>query len=819
LTLGRSWGKDAEHPLRMRYKLRRLARGCGLLAALGILASTVCAQTTVKLNELLANGVALQNGAGKVTDWVELFNTSTAAVDLSGSSLTDDTTKPRKYIFPPGTTIAPNGYRVVLLDGDVAASLTPVPLVNAGFSLKANGDKLYFYASPAQNNVLIDSVVFGLQLPDKTIGRSPNGTGAWTLCVPSANGSNRAVQLGTAAGLKVNEWMASPNSGDDWFEIYNSSNLAVDLSGLFLTDTLTLPTQHAIRPLSYIGNELDAYVRFWASGDTNSGANHVNFKLSGNGESLGIFSTAGTKIDSITFAAQQDGISEGRLPDGAAGFAKFPKTSSPGEPNFATLSNVVINEVLAHTDEPLEDAVEIYNPTATRVDIGGWYLSNQRTQLKKYRIPAGTFVEPNGYVVIYESQFDGPAAASPFTFNSAHGDEVYLSQADASGNLTGARVGEVFEASENGVSLGRYQTSVAGDYKFVAMSSRSFGQDDPVSIGQFELGKGAPNPLPKVGPIVINEIMYHPPDIGTNDNVIDEYIELANVTPLSVPLYDPQYPTNKWRLQNAVDFDFPGTTVIPANSIFLVVSFDPIARGDLLAAFRTKFNVPAGVQVLGPYTGKLDNNSEAVEIYRPDPVQLPPHPDAGFVPFIRADKVNYEDAAPWPTGADGSGQSMQRKNSLRFGNDPINWQAAAPTPGRPNGADIADADGDGMPDAYETSKGFNPNDAKDAAQDADSDSFTNLQEFIAGTDPKNASSKLQIDRLTPSTGAGVPAKIVFTAQAGKTYTVQYRNSLKSSSWQTLQDVPAQSSTAQVEVQDASAATRFDRYYRVITPGN
>ncbi len=48
-----------------------------------------------------------------------------------------------------------------------------------------------------------------------------------------------------------------------------------------------------------------------------------------------------------------------------------------------------------------------------------------------------------------------------------------------------------------------------------------------------------------------------------------------------------------------------------------------------------------------------------------------------------------------------------------------------------------DADKDGMPDAWETKYGLNPNDPDDAKKDSDGDTFTNLEEFIAKTDPTN----------------------------------------------------------------------------------
>jgi len=50
---------------------------------------------------------------------------------------------------------------------------------------------------------------------------------------------------------------------------------------------------------------------------------------------------------------------------------------------------------------------------------------------------------------------------------------------------------------------------------------------------------------------------------------------------------------------------------------------------------------------------------------------------------------------------------------------------------------VLDSDGDGMPDEWEKRHGLNPNDAADAAADADGDAFTNLEEYQAKTDPTN----------------------------------------------------------------------------------
>ena len=279
--------------------------------------------------------------------------------------------------------------------------------------------------------------------------------------------------------------------------------------------------------------------------------------------------------------------------------------------------------------------------------------------------------------MFYQTQFNSGGPGS-FTLDSAGGGQVHLSEADAAGNLSGRRAVARFGAAANGVSFGRYETCNGAD--FVAMSQRTFGQDAPASLAQFRTGAGLFNAYPKVGPVVINELMYHPPGATNTDNTLDEYIELHNFSAGAVALYDPAAPANTWRLRNGVTFVFPQNITLPASGYLIVVSFDPVASAAQLAAFRSLYGVSASVPVFGPYSGKLDNGGESVELYRPDT----PQAGSGYVPYLLVDRVAYGDSAPWPVGGDGGGASLQRGAASEHGNDAANWSAAGPTAGRAN---------------------------------------------------------------------------------------------------------------------------------------
>ncbi|PYM11565.1 MAG: hypothetical protein DME18_13680, partial [Verrucomicrobia bacterium] len=410
--------------------------------------STTTVGVPVVLNEVLASNHSLTNADGTTSDWVELFNPSTNAVNLADASLSNDPNAPRKFVFAPGTLIPAGGFLLIYCNNN-----SPPAANNTGFALNATGGSVFLFTTLANGGGLIDAVSYGLQTADFSIGRFPNGSGAWTLNVATPGALNSAAGLGTVANLSVNEWMADPANGSDWFEIYNGGPQPVALDGLFLTDDLTRKTLSPIPPLSFIGTGANGFVRFQADSDPNAGADHVKFKLSKSGDTIGIYSSAGTLVAAVSFGTQQTGVSQGRFPDGSPDTINFTTTVSPGESNYLPLSNVVVNEVLSHTDPPLEDAIEFYNPGAIDVNLGGWFISNTQENLKKYRIADGTTVPAGGFKVFYEFQFNSTNGSSiPFTLNSAHGDRVYLSQADGSGNLTGYRAAAAFGAAANGVS-------------------------------------------------------------------------------------------------------------------------------------------------------------------------------------------------------------------------------------------------------------------------------------------------------------------------------------------------------------------------------
>jgi hypothetical protein len=337
-----------------------------------------------------------------------------------------------------------------------------------------------------------------------------------------------------------------------------------------------------------------------------------------------------------------------------------PSANDPAAPN---IPQVVINEVLTHTDPPQVDAIELRNLSGAQANIGGWFLTDDFSDPKKFVMTNGTVIAANGFRAFLEGEFD--VGLTGFAL-SEHGEEVWLFSGDGV-NLTGYAHGFDFGAAANGVSFGRHVISTGADH-FPAQAGNTLN---------------FANTAPLIGPIIVNEIAYHPPPIVVGpvgyENFDDEYIEIYNVTGSSVPLYDPSFPTNRWQLRDAVDFVFPQTNM-PPNSYALVVSFNP-ADPNLLAAFRSRVGVSPSVPIFGPFSGRLDNNEDSVELVKPGVPEPPGPPDFGLVPEILVERVRYQDESPWPLAADGFGPSLQRVSANTYGNDPVNWVAAARTPG------------------------------------------------------------------------------------------------------------------------------------------
>lgn len=146
-------------------------------------------QGSLLINEFMAgnnNVIVDPDEPFQYPDWLEIYNTSTNPVTLSGKYLTDDLTVPNKYLIPEGVTIAPGGFVVFYADGEPHQG----PL-HTNFRLSKNGESIGLYDSDANGMALIDAYAYGSQANPTSEGRYPDGTARWTtLSAPTPGAVN-----------------------------------------------------------------------------------------------------------------------------------------------------------------------------------------------------------------------------------------------------------------------------------------------------------------------------------------------------------------------------------------------------------------------------------------------------------------------------------------------------------------------------------------------------------------------------------------------------------------------------------------------------
>lgn len=124
---------------------------------------------------------------------------------------------------------------------------------------------------------------------------------------------------------------------------------------------------------------------------------------------------------------------------------------------------------------------------------------------------------------------------------------------------------------------------------------------------------------------------------------------------------------------------------------------------------------------------------------------------------------------------------------------------------------LVDSDADGLPDDWERTWAGGL--AADPRTDADGDGHDLRSEWLAGTNPSDAGSVLQLRVV-----AAWPAvRLAFRSEPGRTYSVQYRDGLVSPGWKSLLDVPAGAVARERQIEDRVAGSASWRWYRVVTP--
>lgn len=449
-------------------------------------------------------------------------------------------------------------------------------------------------------------------------------------------------------------------SGDEYefLELLNTGPVDIDLLGAAMVAGITYTfTQPVIIPaggrLVLVKNRQRFAERYPTV--TNLAPGTYGGQLSNSGETLTLVNGQGAALYSVTYRDDEgwplraDGLGSSLVLANPGGNPNDPANWSdsaifhgqPGEQSLVAWTDVVLNEVLAHSDPPEEDAIELKNLTEEAVDLSGWFLTDNPRYPRKYKITSGSQIPGGGYRVFYEYQFNANPPADPqnqpFAI-SATGEPVLL----LAPHPLGLRLVDAVNvpATPNGVSFGRHPD---GGGPFTLMEFLTFGTAGHNSLAEFRMGQGARNSGALVESVVINEIMYHP---ATEPEEDFEYIELFNRGPVGIDL-------SGWVMRGVGNYEFPAGTTIDAGG-YLVLASNP-------AALIAKHGLNPAI-VFGPYSGRLSNSSDLLRLTDNNGAVI--------------DFVEYQDVEPWPVAADGLGPSLERLAPGARGDDPSNWHAS-----------------------------------------------------------------------------------------------------------------------------------------------
>ncbi len=308
------------------------------------------------------------------------------------------------------------------------------------------------YATVILGSVLLALIAFTPKEPQKRASYTTATEDGMVVEGASADSSYK--------GLRISEIMSSNHTAvpddlgnyADWVEIWNSSDHAVNLNGVGLSDDGT--SIRFLFPDIILEPDKRIVVFCDKTNQVESGRPlHAKFKLSSVGETIYLYDPNAFLLDSVTYRIMSSDTSYALLDDGSFQEVAY---FSPGYPNsqegyltyrtdtMVTEGSLIINEIMADAKSGLADEdgefvdwIELYNTTDSVISLDNFALSNKETKPLKWRFPQGAVIAPHSYYLVFCSGKDrrSDATAIPhanFRISAEH-DTVVLS--DGNGHL------------------------------------------------------------------------------------------------------------------------------------------------------------------------------------------------------------------------------------------------------------------------------------------------------------------------------------------------------------------------------------------------
>jgi hypothetical protein len=331
----------------------------------GAVAPTAAAPAGLVINEVESNGDDV--------DWVELANTSSAPIDVSGWSLLDDSDAHTPYVLPAGSVVAPGGFLVV----DQRSSTAP------GFDFGLGNPDEVRFSDTTGAQVLSFA---WQQHAAVTYGRC-----AGTTTLVETTRSTKGAANDCSSPIRINEVESQDGTPGDWVELVNTGTTVVDLGGYVLRDaedtsshTYTVPAGTAIAPGAF--TVLDEAT--------------FGFGL-GKADSARLWTPAGVLVDSFSWTAHA-ATTWGRNPDGTGAFAETAEPTKGAANRFAGV--VTADAWPGGPDETVLDAEGTFSGDLSGLD---WQSSATATG------GGVVWAVQNGDGLLYRLVSDGPGGWAP----------------------------------------------------------------------------------------------------------------------------------------------------------------------------------------------------------------------------------------------------------------------------------------------------------------------------------------------------------------------------------------------------------------------
>lgn len=536
------------------------------------------------VNEIVSsNKRSLVDEALGTPDWIELYNSGSVALDLTGYGISDNMRDLHKFVVPNGTILGAGEY--LLLYAMSASEDTQNPMIT-NFGLSKSGD--YLFITDAYFG-LVAQMEIPVLYTDVSYARAADGSYGYS-GVPTPGAENTGELFMTLDGvfaaqnlgaLSLSEVMPTDDaSGYRWVELYNDSDNAIRLENYALSDDETNPLKWQISSGTVPAK---GYACIYLSGLGSEGENgtHAPFRLSSEDTTILLSDLQGNLIDRMSWqAGVPGGISVVKDATGASVYSAYPSfEAANSDQTFTSLEMTVmdqsdpihINEVLKYNTLSAIDAdgergewLELKNFSSEAVTLLGYFLSDNPDDLYKWALPDVT-LQPGEYKVIFlsgKNRTDGELHAN-FGLSDEE-NEVYFTTLSGmrteSISLAGVTRDNISVGLDQGRNIRYYATPTPG-------GENVHGFETADQIGCFD----------NLGVFISEVCAVNEVKSGEND-----WVELYNGSGQPVDL-------TGWTIADGIDaksvYTFSGETIGAGEYLVLECTNAPTRQGAGIAPF------------------------------------------------------------------------------------------------------------------------------------------------------------------------------------------------------------------------------------------